>query len=198
MPVDLPTARRLIAEAREDDERMTKAPWRADGVDIFTITDSSGQGFPLDRYPDSVDVVVGNCDGCGNRGVGVQRAGDELAIARTRNNLAAMAEQLELALAEVARMRPVYEAAIHERRMERELGRVVVPCKVCLQGGPDDVCKEHRLQYDAWGDAQNELERVSDDARHAIDTTRGPKPRAVEVDPMTPARSKESPGRLKG
>lgn len=72
---------RLIAEAREDDARMTDAPW------------------------DCVPLVVRHFADVRPTGA------DAFGVARQRNNLSALADQLEAARAEIDRMRPVVEAA---------------------------------------------------------------------------------------
>lgn len=84
---------RLIVEAREDDARMTEAPWEATGPD-----DSADD---LDCMVDSPDHLV--ADASESRDPEADAAG----IARTRNNLAAMADQLEAARAEVEHWRAV-------------------------------------------------------------------------------------------
>jgi len=89
-------AHRLIAEAREDDARMTPAPWSCD---------------------EEIAVVYGNADD--HDGVEVACLGEEannydgdgLGIARFRNNLPAFADQLEAAGREVERI-PDLQAAI--------------------------------------------------------------------------------------
>jgi hypothetical protein len=75
---------RLLREAREDDARMVPAPWTARvhgsmGPDHFVLTRSDGDYDLLEKD-------------------------DALAIARTRSNLRAMADQLEAALAEIDRL----------------------------------------------------------------------------------------------
>lgn len=51
---------------RELAEKATPGPWKFDGYDVYQLTDS-GQGYPLDRYPDSADIVIPQCEACGNR-----------------------------------------------------------------------------------------------------------------------------------
>jgi hypothetical protein len=74
---------RLVSEVRTDDESMTPAPWHAVGFDLLDA--------------DYKDIEP--------------RPSEAIAIARTRNNLRDLADQLEAALAEVERMRPVVDAA---------------------------------------------------------------------------------------
>lgn len=67
---------RLVREAREDDERMDIAPW---GVDVDVV--HSGSGVSLTERLGEAEAY---------------------AIARTRNNLSAMADQLEAARTRIA------------------------------------------------------------------------------------------------
>lgn len=92
---------RLIAEAREDDARMTRGPWSVpsgtrllgavnatiDGMDR-QVASAAGQALQFD---DTADV---------GRQLGINAE----AIARTRNNLRAMADQLEAAGREIDRL----------------------------------------------------------------------------------------------
>ena len=92
---------RLIAEARADDARMTRAPWttptgtRFPGAVSATINGlerqvaaSCGQAPQFDDVPDVGRALADNASG----------------IARTRNNLAAMADHLEAARREIERL----------------------------------------------------------------------------------------------
>ncbi len=74
---------RLVAEAREDDGRMTPALWVAEADSLYH--DSKDDG-PILLAEFSGEATVG----------------EDTAIARQRNNLRDMADQLEAALAEVA------------------------------------------------------------------------------------------------
>lgn len=89
---------RLVREAREDDARMTRAPWTTPTGTRFLgavsaiiggverqVAASAGQAPQFDDVPD----------------VGRALADNASAIARTRNNLRAVADQLEAARAEV-------------------------------------------------------------------------------------------------
>ena len=69
-----------LAKLRELATKATPGPWKDDGVDVYSVTDG-GNGFPLDRYPDSVDVVVGQCERCGSAQVGAISAHDSRYIA---------------------------------------------------------------------------------------------------------------------
>ena len=62
-PADLDTLQALSDAA-------TGKEWRFDGRDVFTVSDG-GNGYLIDRYPDSIDIIVGQCPHCGNRRVGV-------------------------------------------------------------------------------------------------------------------------------
>lgn len=89
---------RLIAEARKDDERMSDAPWSfykhgSMGPDTYVIEGSTIQ-VPYADAPDA-------------RG-----------IARTRNNLRAMADQLEAAQAEIQRLNDHVLIEVAEERDE--------------------------------------------------------------------------------
>jgi hypothetical protein len=75
---------RLIAEAREDDAEMTKGPWEANTDDIY-----------VEVWGEHAKVIA-DCNvrrsGIADPKVGVV---DAIGIARTRNNLRTMADQLE-------------------------------------------------------------------------------------------------------
>lgn len=111
--IDPPRARQLIAEAREDDAAMTPCRPRRwiGGSDAVYIDNPAGRG----------DVVVMEAEG-------PNRENDCRGIARTRNNLAALADQLEAALAEIERLRtPIGSTGLLERANKmrdrlRELG----------------------------------------------------------------------------
>lgn len=81
--LDPARARQLIAEAKEDDARMTPGEWS------------------VDEWGALGHILV---DG---RSAGISSMGsrpDAAAIARTRNNLRPLADQLEAALAEIERL----------------------------------------------------------------------------------------------
>jgi hypothetical protein len=80
---------RLIAEAREDDARMTNGPWHGDSV--------AGILFGDGNHEDG-SIELAHMDG-------EAKEFDPVAIARTRNNLAAMVDQLEFARIEIDRLR---------------------------------------------------------------------------------------------
>lgn len=61
----------------------TPGPWRWDGVDVQQLTDG-GKGYPLDTYPDSSTVVIGQCDDCGNKRVAIMCSEDGAFIAASR------------------------------------------------------------------------------------------------------------------
>lgn len=65
------------AELEQAQAAATPRPWRIDGRDIDQLTDS-GQGYPLDVYPDSETVMLGACEQCGSRDVGMSRADADL------------------------------------------------------------------------------------------------------------------------
>lgn len=88
---------RLIAEAREDDARMTRAPWVSRHDDVKAAPPGYRLGSAQIRCDDSADQVPGGC----LVPFFVLHHTTADAIARTRNNLRAMAEQLESARAEV-------------------------------------------------------------------------------------------------
>lgn len=98
-------AERLIAEAREDDARLVPPPWTAHahgsmGPDYFVLTRSDGDHDLLEKN-------------------------DALGIARTRNNLRALADQLEAIRVEMRRRTEEWGDAESEvdrlRAMERRL-----------------------------------------------------------------------------
>lgn len=78
----------LIAEAREDDARMTRAPWNVDGKTGIMYGDYRSDEGAID-----IAIVVRK-----------EAAYDVDAIARTRNNLAVLADQLEAARLEIDRL----------------------------------------------------------------------------------------------
>ena len=82
---------RIIAEAREDDERMSPAPWRTakDGWVVWTSAMNS---------PDLAWFTPNT-------------VADSLGIARTRNNLRVIADQLEAATAEAGRLGALVEVS---------------------------------------------------------------------------------------
>jgi hypothetical protein len=93
-PFDATTAGELVRQAREDDERMTPGPWRVSmsgysvkshDIDspIVTVVPTATQARLID-----VERWLPNADG----------------IVHMRNNLRAMADQLEAACAEVERL----------------------------------------------------------------------------------------------
>lgn len=61
-------------------EAATPGPWKTDGDDLVNLTDS-GKGYPIDRYPDSVDIIIGQCPDCGDRGVGIMQESNAAYIA---------------------------------------------------------------------------------------------------------------------
>lgn len=78
---DPTTTSRLIAQAREDDARMTQSPWKYDAV--RGRIEGPGPNQYLGK--DVAEMIVGNHNQNGD------------GIARIRNNLRAMADQLEAA-----------------------------------------------------------------------------------------------------
>lgn len=98
-------AERLIAEAREDGQRMTPAPWEW----------NADRNQLLGPYKEPPDVEI---DDPGIRHCIIETDGGHYppgaavgtAIARQRNNLAAMADQLEAARAETERLRALWES----------------------------------------------------------------------------------------
>lgn len=76
-------------------ERATPGPWRASGYEVFTVSDG-GQGYPLDRYTDSKDVITEQCEECGNRkNVGIGHEPDAAFIAAARSALPALIDEAE-------------------------------------------------------------------------------------------------------
>lgn len=96
---------RLIAEARADDERMTPAPWETGEDPGESAATLRARPCIRGRDPgDWVDVIVP-----------FGRAySDAAGIARTRNNLRAMADQLEAAQAEIDTLRAAI-ANLHDQ-----------------------------------------------------------------------------------
>lgn len=87
-------ASRLVQEAREDDERGTPGPWRA--------ANGKGAAQVISEDPQTKCAIYINVDRAHDHHPDTikrwQR--DSLAIARTRNNLRSIAEQLEACMAE--------------------------------------------------------------------------------------------------
>lgn len=94
---------RLVREAREDDARMTPAPWETSEPSEYIICE---QGAIGDTY-------------CGR----TEDIANAIGIARTRNNLRAMADQLEAARAEVERLGALNAVLA---KQSRELDTVLV------------------------------------------------------------------------
>jgi hypothetical protein len=51
-----------IKRLRELLAKATPGPWRWDGMSIDQLTDC-GEGYPLDVYPNSIEVLDMGCDG---------------------------------------------------------------------------------------------------------------------------------------
>lgn len=109
---------RLVMEAREDDARMTDAPWIGGADAVF-----------IDNAP-----ILESC-------TEMDHEANCLGIARTRNNLAAMADQLEAARREIERLVEVHAHAAGVIIDEQLLMRPVVEAAeiVC---GPDLIGTE--------------------------------------------------------
>ncbi len=80
---------RLIAEAREDDHQMTPVPWTGGADAVFLADDTA-----------LLETQVRE-----------RRLEDSRGVARTRNNLAVMADQLEAADAEIVSLRDERDVA---------------------------------------------------------------------------------------
>jgi hypothetical protein len=79
---------RLIAEAREEDAQMTPVPWRADSAAGIVFGDGGHVDGAIEVFRMEAESLIADPD----------------AIARTRNNLHALADQLEAARAEIERL----------------------------------------------------------------------------------------------
>lgn len=90
------TTNETLAHLRKLLDAATPGPWGVNFRDICQLTDS-GQGFPLDFYPDSKDVVVQGHDELKGEKFGVQRDEDRDLIVAARNSIDAL-----LAVAEAA------------------------------------------------------------------------------------------------
>lgn len=133
---------RLVGEAREDDELMTDAPWHGDS----NVGVLFGDGLHADGA-----IELAHMDG-------EAKEFDPVAIARTRNNLRDLADQLEAALAEVARMRPVIDAAVRVAEL-------------------DEICEAHpRIDDEAGNQAERDLPAAVLARKDAIDACRKAKP----------------------
>lgn len=94
---------RLIAEAREDDGRMTSVPWHGDEVSGIVFGDGNHDDGSIELARMQGEALIGDAE----------------AIARARNNLRSLADQLEAALAEAARI-PDLQAAIGYEIQKRD------------------------------------------------------------------------------
>jgi NTP pyrophosphatase (non-canonical NTP hydrolase) len=104
--LDLDVAARLIAEAREDDRRMTPSPWVVNGDYLYHHSEDDG----------TVELASFSGDAC---------VDDDAAVARTRNNLAPLADQLDAALLRLQ---------IATRRiaaLEARIAAIAVPLGAC-------------------------------------------------------------------
>jgi hypothetical protein len=75
-------------------DAATPGPWRYNGIDIVQLTDS-GNGYPLDYYPDSKDIAIGKCSTCGSTDVGIQRQDDATFVAAARGAVPALIAEIE-------------------------------------------------------------------------------------------------------
>lgn len=80
---------------REIAQAATPGPWRLDGIDVVQLTDS-GKGYPLDYYPDSAEIVNGQCSSCGDRNVAFSRLEDAAFIAAANpQTVVALLDEIE-------------------------------------------------------------------------------------------------------
>lgn len=127
---------RLIAEAREDDARMTDAPWYGDSV--------AGVLFGDGNHADG-SIELAHMDG-------EAKEFDPDAIARTRNNLRSVADQLEAAKAEIDRLRAEcndaadQDAEIYRLRAEIERMRPVFDASLAMRAADrGDAIRDEKL-----------------------------------------------------
>lgn len=72
-------------------EAATPGPWRLDGRDIIQLTDA-GQGYPMDYYPDSADIVRGRCSHCGDAAITRHENAEFIAAANPQTVIALLDE----------------------------------------------------------------------------------------------------------
>jgi hypothetical protein len=126
---------RLVSEAREDDRRMTPAPWIAEADVLYHHSEEDGT-IELAKFSGEATVD------------------EDSAIARTRNNLRDLADQLEAALdynqrleAECLLLRETSAAAINSAadavnaslRLEREVALMRDVVDAAVEGRADDL-----------------------------------------------------------
>jgi hypothetical protein len=111
----------LIAKARQDDARMPDTPWHGDSVSGILFGDGNH---------DDGSIELAHMDG-------EAKEFDPVAIARTRNNLPAIADQLEAAGDEI----PALD------RKKKEAERAVAWADAQLRAGPPLVTPGEHMQY---------------------------------------------------
>lgn len=97
MKYDKDEVARLVAEQREDDARMTAGPWRAGAVETYHVFCADGAELGPERVLLKMNTYF-------------PYDADAAGIARLRNNAGPLADQLEAAMGEVDRIRPLVEA----------------------------------------------------------------------------------------
>ena len=152
-----------LNEWRETMRRATERPWKSDGVDVFNLTDGAGQGFPLDRYPDSVDVVVGQCERCGTYEVGASPE-NLAAIACAVNNFEALMDECERLATCLAKANSNHEEFERRWYLEQDAADACRTKLAAVLAAKDEAC-EIALQWaarlrDLHGDPQDR-ERIA-------------------------------------
>jgi hypothetical protein len=113
---------RLVSEAREDDAKMTPGPWTHDDVAGEVHGDGAHEQGPV------LIARVGDESLCWDCG----------AIARTRNNLRALADQLEAALAEIEELRCLDMCAFVDGELDQaradKFRAHLARCELCQRG----------------------------------------------------------------
>ena len=140
---------RLARETREDDARMTPTPWKRRPWPEFAV---DGPSYPIciindddDRRP-LINESKAQCDD-----------EDANGIARTRNNLRALADQFEAARAEIERLTGCMEIA---------------GLQCFMRGGaPEQVAEHMRRVVDSWAENEAKLTAERDALQRKLDSS---------------------------
>lgn len=163
---------RLVAEAREDDARMTQGPWtEPDGNRLRGAVNALVGGVHRQVAQASAEAPSAEDDlDCGPLDIaGPRLLANASGIARTRNNLRAMADQLEAARAEVDRL--------------TECMRVAGLQCFMRHGAPEKVAEHLRMVAASWTEHEAKLATERDAARTEVHQLRA---RVAELEARQP------------